>query len=99
MNCFYSFNNTSSDPVGISCGIGAAIFQPPFPATVYGGDGYTDRGATVRNAVAKLMDGLGFVLTCQAEVIISSVHRYVFGDNGSKRVADGIVGSFVAGGA
>ena len=73
---------------GVGVRSGASIFQPALPAVFDGEDRNPDGCSPVGYAVAELVDGLRFVQTGQALIVIGTVHIDVFLDPRLERLAD-----------
>ncbi len=67
------FEDSAGDLVGIPLRIRATVFEVTFVAAVHEAVGDADRGTAVGQAVGELVDRLGFVQPCEAQVVIWTI--------------------------
>ena len=60
--------------IRVALGIWTTVFEVTFVAAIDKAVGHTDRCATICQAIAEFVDGLGLVETCEAEMVIRPVN-------------------------
>ncbi len=91
-------DDRAGDHVRVGVGCRATVFQPALPAAFDGSDRDSDRSTTVRNAVAELVDRLGFVQTGQTLIVVGTVNVDVFLDPRLESLTDRFVHVLAAAG-
>src|SRR4029077_14557921 len=72
--------NARNDLIGVAFGVRAAIFQIALVTVLDELDGHADRSATIRETIAELVNGLRFVQTGQAQMVVRAIHSDMLGD-------------------